>query len=305
MIAKGGRRTGEVVVNLVRIGLRCASVPADPGHHRGMTYGEESTPLAIGHRGGAGLAPENTLAAFSRSTALGLRYLESDVRLTADGHLVCFHDDVLDRCTTGTGRLGERTLADLHRRVRVAGVEPIPTLEEALASFPETCFTVDLKDRAAIAPMARLLQRRDYAERVCVAGAWDGWLQHLASQVPHVRTALGWRSLVALISAAKAGVPPPASVVRGRFAHVPIQLGRLPIHSPGLVRRAHRLGVRVIVWTVDDPAQMHELLDMGVDGIITDRPDRLRSVMISRGVWTPMGGDFATPTDRIPEPIRS
>lgn len=305
MIAKGGRRTGEVVVNLVRIGLRCASVPADPGHHRGMTYGEESTPLAIGHRGGAGLAPENTLAAFSRSTALGLRYLESDVRLTADGHLVCFHDDVLDRCTTGTGRLGERTLADLHRRVRVAGVEPIPTLEEALASFPEACFTVDLKDRAAIAPMARLLQRRDYAERVCVAGAWDGWLQHLASQVPHVRTALGWRSLVALISAAKAGVPPPASVVRGRFAHVPIQLGRLPIHSPGLVRRAHRLGVRVIVWTVDDPAQMHELLDMGVDGIITDRPDRLRSLMISRGVWTPMGGDFATPTDRIPEPIRS
>lgn len=262
-----------------------------------MTYGEESTPLAIGHRGGAGLAPENTLAAFSMSTALGLRYLESDVKLTADGHLVCFHDDVLDRCTTGTGRLGERTLADLRRNVRVAGVEPIPTLEEALVSFPDACFTVDLKDRAAIAPMARLLQRRDYAERVCVAGAWDGWLQHLASQVPHVRTALGWRSLVALISAAKAGVQPPAAVVRGRFAHVPIQLGRLPIHSPALVRRAHRLGVRVIVWTVDDPAQMHELLDMGVDGIITDRPDRLRSVMISRGIWTPMGSDRSVPRD--------
>lgn len=305
MIAKGGRRTGEVVVNLARIGLCGAPGTAGLGHHRGMTYGEESTPLAIGHRGGAGLAPENTLAAFSRSTALGLRYLESDVRLTADGHLVCFHDDVLDRCTTSTGRLGERTLADLHRRVRVAGVEPIPTLEEALVSFPEACFTVDLKDRAAIAPMARLLQRRDYAERVCVAGAWDGWLQHLASQVPHVRTALGWRSLVALISAAKAGVPPPASVVRGRFAHVPIQLGRLPIHSPGLVRRAHRLGVRVIVWTVDDPAQMHQLLDMGVDGIITDRPDRLRSVMISRGAWTPMRGEIAATTDRLPEPSRS
>lgn len=153
---------------------------------------------------------------------------------------------------------------------------------------------MDLKDRAAIAPTARLLQRRDYAERVCVAGAWDGWLQLLASQSPHVRTALGWRSLVALISAAKAGVQPPASVVRGRFAHVPIQLGRLPIHSPSLVRRAHRLGVRVVVWTVDDPVLMHELLDMGVDGIITDRPDRLRSVMISRGIWEPMRGS-ATP----------
>lgn len=255
-----------------------------------MSYGEESTPLAIAHRGGAGLAPENTLAAFAMATALGLRYLESDIRLTADGELVCFHDEILDRCTTGTGRIGDRTLADLRARVRVAGTEPIPTLEEALVEFPQACFTVDLKDRAAIAPMARLLQRRDFAERVCVAGAWDGWLQLLASQAPHVRTALGWRSLVALVSASKAGVQPPAASVQGRFAHVPVQLGRLPIHSPSLVRRAHRLGVRVIVWTVDDPVQMHQLLDMGVDGIISDRPDVLRSVLISRAAWAPMQG---------------
>lgn len=255
-----------------------------------MIYGEETEPLAIAHRGGAHLAPENTFAAFSMSTALGLRYLESDIRLTADGELVCFHDETLDRCTTGTGRVADRTLADLRRNVRVGGTEPIPTLEEAFTAFPEAAFTVDLKDRAAIAPMARLLQRRDFAERVCVAGAWDGWLQLLASQAPHLRTALGWRSLVALISASKAGVQPPASMVRGRFAHVPVQLGRLPVQSPSLVRRAHRMGVRVVVWTVDDPALMHQLLDAGVDGIISDRPDVLRSVMISRGLWTPMRG---------------
>ena len=266
-----------------------------------MSYGEESEPLAIAHRGGALLAPENTLAAFAMSTALGLRYLESDIKLTADGHLVCFHDETLDRITTGRGRIGARTLGDLDRHVRVGDSERIPTLEEALLTFPEARFTVDLKDRAAIAPMARLLQRRDFAERVCVAGAWDGWLQLLASQAPHLRTALGWRSLVALISAAKAGVQPPAAAVRGRFAHVPVQLGRLPIHSASLVRRAHRLGVRVVVWTVDDPEQMHELLDMGVDGIITDRPDLLRAVMIQRGTWAPMrgrmpagGGDLAS-----------
>lgn len=255
-----------------------------------MSYGEETEPLAIAHRGGAHLAPENTLAAFAISTALGLRYLESDVKLTADGQLVCFHDDTLDRVTTGTGRVGAHTLADLDRHVRVGGTEPIPTLEEALRTFPDACFTVDLKDRAAIAPMARLLQRRDYAERVCVAGAWDGWLHLLASQAPHVRTALGWRSLTALISASKAGLQPPAAVVRGRFAHVPVQLGRLPIHSASLVRRAHRLGVRVVVWTVDEPRLMHELLDMGVDGIITDRPDVLRTVLIQRGTWAPMRG---------------
>lgn len=264
-----------------------------------MSYGEGTEPLAIAHRGGADLAPENTLAAFAMSTALGLRHLESDVRLTADGELVCFHDETLDRCTTGTGRLGSWRSTDLRARVRVNGTEPIPSLREALETFPDACFTVDLKDRAAIAPMARLLQKRDYAERVCVAGAWDGWLQLLASQAPHVRTALGWRSLVTLISASKAGVPVPHALVSGRFAHVPVTLGRLPVHSPSLVRRAHRLGVRVIVWTVDDPQQMHELLDMGVDGIITDRPDVLRSVMIARGIWTPMRGSRSRPAQRV------
>lgn len=264
-------------------------------HHGDMSYGVESQPLAIAHRGGAHLAPENTLAAFAMSTALGLRYLESDVRLTSDGELVCFHDETLDRCTTGTGPVSAHTTQDLRARVRVGGAEPIPTLREALETFPDACFTVDLKERAAIAPMARLLQRRDYAERVCVAGAWDGWLRLLASQAPHVRTSLGWRSLVALISASKAGLQPPAMAVTGRFAHVPLQLGRLPVHSPSLVRRAHRLGVRVLVWTVDDPTLMHQLLDMGVDGLITDRPDVLRTVMISRGIWTPMQGQ--TPVD--------
>ena len=115
-----------------------------------MSYGEETEPLAIAHRGGAHLAPENTLAAFAISTALGLRYLESDVKLTADGQLVCFHDDTLDRVTTGTGRVGAHTLADLDRHVRVGGIEPIPTLEEALRSFPDACFTVDLKDLSLI-----------------------------------------------------------------------------------------------------------------------------------------------------------
>lgn len=100
--------------------------------------------------------------------------------------------------------------------------------------------------------------------------------------------------MAALLSAAKVGVQPPAVTVAGRFAHLPVRLGRLPFLSPALVRRAHRLGVRVVVWTVDEPAAMHELLDMGVDGIITDRPDVLRSVLIGRGAWTPMRADSSS-----------
>ncbi|MGE9807290.1 MULTISPECIES: glycerophosphodiester phosphodiesterase [unclassified Janibacter] len=252
-----------------------------------MSYGDEQQPLAIAHRGGAGLAPENTLAAFARSSALGVRYLESDIKLTADGELVCFHDELLDRCTDGRGRIGAHTLKQL-RDVRVEGTEPIPTLAEALEAFPDARFTIDLKDQAAIEPLARLLQRRDFAERLCVAGAWDSWLEQLRSQAPGVRTALGWRSLTTLIACSKAGAPIPARTLRGRFAHVPISLGRVPVFADRLVARTHRLGLRLVVWTVDDPELMHRLLDAGVDGLISDRPDILREVMISRGQWLPM-----------------
>lgn len=271
-----------------------------------MSFGEETGPLAYAHRGGALLdprsAPENTLAAFARSAALGIRYQETDVRVTADGHLVCFHDDTLERCTNGSGRVAEMTLAEL-RRARVGGRETIPTLAEALGSFPDACFAIDLKDRAAIPPMARLLRQGGLAQRVCVAGAWDGWLQQLGSQVPGVRIALGWRSLATLISASKAGASAPSWMVRGRYAHVPLRLGRLPIHSDKLVRRAHRLGVKVIVWTVDDPAVMHSLLDAGIDGIISDRPDILRGVLIQRGQWRPMPGEALGPATSVADPV--
>lgn len=251
-----------------------------------MAYASYAGPLAIAHRGGAALAPENTLAAFSRSVALGVRYLETDVRLTADGELVCFHDETLDRVTGHRGKVRSRTLAEL-RGIRV-GCEPICTLREALDAFPDARFTVDLKDGAAIAPLAAVLAERSVGERVCVAGAWDGWLARLRELVPHAHTALGWRSLATLISCARSGVRPPARVATAAYAHVPVRLGRLPVFADRLVEHSHALGIRVNVWTVDDPHLMDRLLDAGVDGIITDRPDLLREVMVRRGVWTPL-----------------
>jgi glycerophosphoryl diester phosphodiesterase len=250
-----------------------------------MGYGSQGGPLAIAHRGGAGLAPENTLAAFAMSAALGLRYLETDVRLTRDGALVCFHDSTLDRVTEACGRVDQWRLADL-RHTLVEGREPIPTLAEAFDAFPDCNFTVDLKDEAAIAPLASLLRNRADAERVCVAGAWDSWLARLKRITPGVHTALGWRSLTALICASRAGTRPSRRFATGPFAHVPVRLGSVPIFVERLADHAHRIGVRVNVWTVDDPHLMHELLDMGVDGIITDRPDVLREVLIARNGWT-------------------
>jgi glycerophosphoryl diester phosphodiesterase len=253
-----------------------------------MAYGSEPAPLALAHRGGAALAPENTLAAFGLSSALGLRYLETDVRLTSDGQLVCFHDATLDRVTDGRGEVRHHDLAGL-RRLRVHGREPVPTLAEALEAFPDARFTIDLKDRAAIAPLVQLLRCRGIRERVCLAGAWDGALATVRREVPGVRTALGWRSLSALVSSSRTGARPSPRLATGEFAHVPLRLGRVPVFVERLVEGAHRIGVRVVVWTVDDVPDMHRVLDAGVDGVITDRPDLLREVLIARGQWLPAG----------------
>lgn len=262
-----------------------------------MKYGEGSGPLAIAHRGGGALAPENSLAAFSLASALGLRYLETDIRVTYDGQLVCFHDEALERVTSATGPVRSRSLRDLSA-LRINGIEPIPTFDEALDAFPNQCFSVDLKDEKGIEPLVKSLQRRGVAERVCVAGAWDGWLGQVRSQVPEVTTALGWRSLAALLLCAQTGVRPPKSLATAPFAHVPVKLGKLPIFIERLVAMSHDLGVRVVTWTVDEPVVMRRLLDAGVDAIITDRPDVLREVLVSRDQWAPMASRHETATDR-------
>jgi glycerophosphoryl diester phosphodiesterase len=251
-----------------------------------VVYGRPIEPLAIAHRGGAALAPENTLIAFARATSLGFRYLETDVRVTSDGEVVCFHDATLDRVTDGRGRVQRHNLAQL-RALRVYGSAQIPTLAEVLRAFPDSNFTIDLKDEAAIEPLARVLRNEPWPTRLCIAGSWDGWLSRLARLVPGVHTALGWRSLSNLVWRSHMGQPFRQGLAAAPFAHVPIRLGSVPIIVPSLVTNAHDLGVRVVVWTVDSPTLMHRLFDAGVDGIITDRPDVLREVLIARGNWPP------------------
>jgi glycerophosphoryl diester phosphodiesterase len=107
-------------------------------------------------------------------------------------------------------------------------------------------------------------------------------------QAPGVRSALGWHALSALVTASRTGVRPSRRLATAEFAHVPLRLGRVPVFVDRLVEGAHRIGVRVVLWTLDDPVDMRRALDAGVDGIITDRPDLLREVLIARGAWSPM-----------------
>ncbi len=255
-----------------------------------MRYGEEHGPLAIAHRGGLALGPENTLATFARATALGVRYLETDVQTTSDGVLVCFHDLTLARLTGAPGSVADHTLSSL-RRLRIEGREQIPTLAEAMAAFPQTRFAIDLKDDlSAPALIALLSANPSWAKRICIAGAWSNRLVRVQRAVPDVTTALGWRALTTLIAAARSYARPPSRVAVGSFAHVPLRLGRVPIYAERIVRRAHALDIRVAVWTVNDQPTMQGLLDAGVDAIITDHPDLLREVLIGRGQWAPLAG---------------
>lgn len=254
-----------------------------------LRYGVGKAPLAIAHRGGAALAPENTRAAFDRAYALGFRYLETDVRLTRDGTLVAFHDATLDRVTGVHGRLAKTRDVAL-AQLTVFGAQPVPTMSSLLTAYPDARFTIDLKPAAALQPLADALIASGTAHRVCVAGTWDRHLLELRSIVgPDLTVALGWRSLVGTLTRLRSGRRCNPDLA-GVFAHVPLRLGKFDVVVDDLLRRAHDNGIRLIVWTVNDPDTMHHLLDHGVDGIITDRPDLLREVLIRRDQWQAPAG---------------
>lgn len=311
-LRKEGRRADEEEVNLLRLAPSRAS-RRPPRRHAGPVtttglrpetprpvtprvpspvrqYRDQSGPLAVAHRGGAGLAPENTIEAFGLSTALGVGCLETDVRLTADGVLVAFHDETLDRVTDLRGRVRDVPWSVLSR-AEVLGRGRVLRLDDLLGQLPDAMVTVDLKQAAAVGPFVEALRRTGSAGRVCVAGGWDGWLRGARERAgPDLASALGWAALSTLVGAARTGVRPPRAVATGGYAHVPWSLAGRPVMADRrlavrLLSMAHDLGVRVLVWTVDDAADMHRLLDDGVDGVITDRPDLLREVLVARGSW--------------------
>ena len=263
--------------------------PGAPG------YGRTGGPYAVAHRGGAGLAVENTLEAFARSHALGLRYLETDVRATTDGVCALFHDSTLRRLTGSSARIRDLSWAQL-RAERLPGDHRVPRLEELLDAFPDGRLMIDLKDPRAIGPLARALRRSRAQARVCLAGGADRWLADARAVIgSDVRTAMGWESLARLAAAARLGMRP-RGVVPAQFVHLPLRLSVVPVFVERLVTMVHDLGAELLIWTVDDPGSMHRLLDLGVDGVITDRPDLLREVLVSRGAW---GSSEPSPPDRV------
>jgi glycerophosphoryl diester phosphodiesterase len=238
--------------------------------------------LAFAHRGGAGDWPENTMPAFEGAVRLGYRYVETDVHVTLDGKLVAFHDERLDRVTDRSGRIAELTWDEV-RRARVDGREPIPLLEDLLGTFPDLRVNIDPKHDTAVRPLAETLRRTGSVSRVCVGAFSDRRLARLSALLgPGLCTSLGPAGVTRL-RVASTGMP--VGRFRAGCAQVPTRVGARNLVDAAFVRAAHRLGLQVHVWTIDDPDEMEALLDLGVDGIMTDRPTVLRAVLERRGQW--------------------
>lgn len=242
-------------------------------------------PIAFAHRGGAADGLENSLAAFAGAVDLGYRYLETDVHATADGVLLAFHDHTLDRVTDRVGRVARLPWSAVSR-ARIGGREPIPRLEDLLGTWPDIRVNVDVKEAAALRPLVDTIRRTNALDRVCVASFSERRLAYVRRELgPRLCTSLGPRGVMLLRAAATSRA---AAVLAPRgvpCAQVPDRLGRLRVVTPALVELAHARGQRVHVWTVDDAADMHRLLDLGVDGIMTDRIHTLRDVLVARGHW--------------------
>jgi glycerophosphoryl diester phosphodiesterase len=243
-------------------------------------YSRPVPAIAFAHRGFSAVEAENSMAAFQAAIDLGYRYLETDSRVTADGIAVAFHDGALDRVTNHVGRLRDLKW-DQVAEARIYGREPIPLLDDVLATFADVAINIDVKSHSAIGPTLDAVRRTNAWRRVRLAAFSHSRLTALRNAAgPSVATGLSPPE----ISAIAAGRVPRA-VGGDRAAQVPAGYRWLRLVTPRFIETSHRAGMPVHVWTINNRAEMVRLLDLGVDGIMTDRADVLREVLQERGEW--------------------
>ncbi len=237
---------------------------------------------AFAHRGGSAEAEENTLPAFKRAVAMGFTHAELDVHLTKDGAVVIHHDPTLARMFGDPRAVAELTLAQV-QTLRSAGGAQVPLLADLLEELPGLFVTIELKSDSVADPLAQLLTRMGVVDRVCI-GSFN------PARTRAARQALGgdvlWSPAHAQVARLWAtGFGLPFSLDDFAVVQVPVAWRGIPLVTPRFVNAAHARGIAVQVWTVDDEAEMTALLDMGVDGLMTDHPTRLRDVLQARGQW--------------------
>lgn len=252
-----------------------------------------SHPIAAAHRGSRELWPENTMPAFQGAVDLGFTWIETDLHLTSDGVLMTFHDDTLDRCTDQSGQIGERSRSELQSvnagyDFSIGGDYPyrdervsIPTLEEVVTSFPDVNFILDMKAPGLERHLVEFILRHSLQDRVIVGAFNDGRIR-IFRQLTGGRVATSSGPLETIKVRAKSWARRPAKTRADAF-QVPVKMG-IRVVDAAFVTAAHKADKHVHVWTINERAEMERLLDLGVDGLITDRPDTLAEVFRDRGL---------------------
>jgi len=253
--------------------------------------------LHISHRGGAALAPENTLAAFEQAVSrYATQMLELDVHLTRDGELVVSHDPTVERCTDGAGAIAAMNVSELRKLDAGCRFSPdagrtfpfrgrgirIPTLVDVLRAFPSMRMNIDLKasTRGIEAVFAGVVRREGAAERICCGSELDESAARLATALPDCCLFYPRDALAAFVISVKSGQAPSLDE-RYTVLDMPLSFGEVRLVDEELVRVANETGRWINVWTIDDPVEMKTLIAQRVGGIMTDRPDLLRAALDS------------------------
>ena len=247
-------------------------------------YLDSIKPIAFAHRGGTSAAPENSMRAFQHAVDLGYRYIETDVHATADGHVVAFHDNDLQRTCGSSLKIAEASIDELST-ARIDGTDPIPLLAEILTTWPNMKVNIDCKSDVVVAPLIQQLRSSHCLDRVCIGSFNDQRLARIREEFgSSVCTSMGPREVAALVLGTHARIPL-RPTKHALIAQVPVRQGPIPVVTRRTVQRAHQLGLFVHVWTIDDPQEIGRLLDLGADGIMSDDTIALRDVFSARGIW--------------------
>ena len=245
---------------------------------------------AMAHRGGGGWEPnlgkENTAGAFMRAVELGYRYLEIDLRASRDGALVCLHDADLDRLAGIPALVAELTSVELSQ-VRIGGSEPVAFFDDIADALPAIRFNLDLKSADAVEPLVEAIAAHRIEDRILVNSFSQRCLSRFRA-LTHGSIPTGMAPPAVLLTVVS---PIIASVISSPAVACQVPVSRrigpvtLALVNRETIARVHDLGKVIHVWTIDDPEEMARLIDLGVDGIITDRPDLLRDILIERDLW--------------------
>ncbi|MFV0257806.1 MAG: glycerophosphodiester phosphodiesterase [Acidimicrobiales bacterium] len=243
-------------------------------------------PFGIAHRGGSDVSPGNTLAAFERAVDLGYTTIETDVRATADGVLVVFHDDTTQPATGRPGTIEGRTWSEVNE-LYIGDAHPVPRFEDVVSKLgPKITWNVEPKAPSAVAPFVDAVKNLRLEDRVCVGSFSDRIISQIGRELgPDVARSPGPAGVAALSAKAVTRLGRRRSPYYA--VQVPVRYGPIPLTNAHQISRLHKLGLQVQVWTINDEAEMEHLLDLGVDAIMTDEVALLRDVLRRRGQWPP------------------